>query len=536
MPKQPYFGSEAREKLLAGVSAVAAAVGSTLGPKGSNVAIDRDFGVPLNVHDGVTVAKEFGVTDKVEQLGVSMVVDAADKTNDAAGDGTTTATLLVEAIAKQANKVIVAGANAMIIRSGIEQAKSVAITRLKDMARDVVDEEIIRVATISAQDDKIGSKIAKAIDKMGRDVIITVEESGSGDLGLEFKEGMQFDRGVVHPFMAIDPKIGEVREAEIENPIVLVTDKRITDGQELLGLLTKIKEAGIPNVFLVCGGLEAEALAIAIVNKQRGAINTVAVTLPGFDDKHRRDFAEDIAALTNSKFIPKESNIRLDTINLEDLGRARRVVASPETTLIVDGAGSEQAKAKRVDMIRAAKEKMDISPFDKERLQERLAKLTSGIAVITVSAHSDTEMREKKERIIDAISAVKAAMEEGVVPGGETALLRCVPALTKLRDECTGDVRIGVDILLEAIKKPFMKLMDNSGLDGGEMLYRVLKSEYPIGVDVMDGQLKDMMDSGIIDPVKVTRCALENAVSVGIMIATTDTVITTKEEKHEATS
>ncbi len=522
MRKQPYFGVDARAKLLAGVTAVARAVGSTLGPKGSNVAIDRDFSVPLNVHDGVTVAKEFGVPDRAEQVGVDMVIDAADKTNDAAGDGTTTATLLVEAIATEANRAIAAGGNAMIIREGIELAKLEAVKKLQSMSREVVDSEIERVAAISAQQPDIGAKIAQAIGKMGREVIITVEESGAGVLGLEYKEGMQFDKGLVHPFMATNQ---ETMEAELDDVVVVVTDKKVSDGQEMLGLLKKIKEANKNNIILICSGLEAEALALALINKQKGALNTIAVTLPGFDDRHRRDFAEDLAVVTGAKLLGKESNGRLDQLELTDLGHARRVVSSRETTLIIDGAGDPKRVTQRVATIRKYKDNPDIASFDRERADERLAKLTSGIAVITVGANSETEMRERKERVIDAISAVKAAMQEGVVPGGETALLRCIPALRKLYEANDNDVRVGIGIMIEALQRPFKKLCENSGLNAGGLLDKVLESEYPMGVDVLDGELKDMMEAGIIDPVKVTRCALENAVSVGIMIATTDTLI-----------
>lgn len=519
-PRQLKFNQEAKDALKIGVDKVTEAVAATLGPKGNNVAIERPWGAPSVVHDGVTVAKNIELKDRFENLGTQLIIEAAQKTNDVAGDGTTTATVLAQAIIDECLKNIAAGNNAMMLRRGIDQAVKEVVEGLKKMAKPIKSrEETTQVATISAQDEEIGKLISEAISKVGRDGVVTVEESGTTGIEMEYKEGMEFAKGFISPYFITDP---EAADATVTEPYILITDKKINNMDEFLPFLKMFVETPKQNsnLVIISDGVEGEPLATLILNKMKGKIGIIAVQAPEFGDK-RKAVLEDIAIITGSKLITEEAGEKLDSLTIDDLGKAHRVTATKDNTLIVDGRGSRKAIDIRVKALKQLMDKPDIMEFDREKLEERLAKLTSGVAIINVGANTEVEMKEKKERAIDAISATKAALDEGIVPGGEVALVKVVQDLSsKLED----DELAGYNLVKKALLKPFERLLSNAGLSSGEYL-RLIRHQDTSGVDVIDGKIKDMVKSGIIDPVKVTRSALQNAASVATMIMTTSVLI-----------
>ena len=529
MAKILKFDSAAREALLKGINILTDAVASTLGPKGRNVALDKKWGAPNVVHDGVTVAKEIELEDPFENMGAQLIKEAASKTNDVAGDGTTTATILAQAIVSEGLKNIQAGANPMILRHGIEKATDALVLELKKMSKKLTtSEEIEQVATISAQNEEIGKTIADAIAKVGKDGVITVEEGKTMEMNVDFKEGMEFDKGYASPYFVTD---ADKMESSIEDPYILITDKKISSASDLVEFLNKFVQIS-KNLVIIADEVESDALALLIVNKLRGVINILAVSAPGFGDR-RKEMLNDIAILTGGTVISEEVGKKLDAIDMSDLGQAGRVTSTKDNTLIVDGKGAKAQINARISHIRRELEASD-SEFDREKLQERLAKLTGGVAVINVGAATEVEMKEKKERVIDAVAATKAAIEEGIVPGGEIALLRASHVLDKL--EVSGEEKVGVEIVKKALEQPFRRLVKNAGLDEGISLSKVLESNGNNGIDVLDGVVKDLVKAGVIDPVKVTRSALQNGASVAIMVMTTQVLITDLPEKNPAPS
>ncbi len=523
MAKKLLFDLEAREKLLKGINTLTEAVAATLGPKGRNVALDKKWGAPNVVHDGVTVAKEIELEDPFENMGAQLVKEAASKTNDVAGDGTTTATVLAQAIVSEGLKNIQAGANPMVLRRGIDQSIHALVTELRKMAKKITTpEEITQVATISAQNEDIGQKISEAITKVGKDGVITVEEGRTLEMTVEYKEGMEFDKGYVSPYFVTDT---DKMEASIEDPYILITDKKISAAADLVPFLEKFVAVS-KNLVIIADDVDGEALALLIVNKLRGGFNVLAVKAPGFGER-RKEMLEDIAVLTGGKVISEETGTKLESVEVAELGRAGRVSANKDRTLIVDGKGERKVIESRIGQIRKQIETSD-SEFDRDKLQERLAKLAGGVAVISVGAATEVEMKEKKERVIDAVAATKAAIEEGIVPGGEVALLRAAKVLKNVKAE--GDEKTGVEIVGKAIEGPFNRLMENSGYNAGMMMKQVLDATESFGIDANDGQLKDLVKAGVIDPVKVTRTALQNAASVAVMIMSTNCLVTDKPE------
>jgi chaperonin GroEL len=498
-------------------------VAATLGPKGRNVAIDKKYGAPTVVHDGVTVAKEIELEDPFENMGAQLLKEAASKTNDVAGDGTTTSTILAQAIVSEGLKNITAGSNPMILRKGIEKAVEALVKELQGMSKKLTAEESSQVATISAQDERIGKLIAEALAKVGKDGVITVEEGRTLEMSVDYKEGMEFDKGYISAYFVTDT---DKMEANIEDPYILITDKKISSAADIVPFLEKFVQVS-RSLVIIADEVEGEALALLVVNKLKGTFQVLAVGAPGFGDR-RKAMLADIAILTGGTVISEDTGRKLDSVEIEDLGRAGRVISTKDLTLIVDGKGSKKEIEARINQIRKELEGTD-SEFDREKLQERLAKLTGGVAVINVGAATEIEMKEKKERVIDAVAATKAAIEEGIVPGGEVALIRAAKVLDKLTAE--GDEKVGVEIVKRAILKPFEKLMENSGLNAGMMLKDVLSATTTFGVDVADGKVKDLIKAGIIDPVKVTRSALQNASSVAIMVMTTNVLICDVPEK-----
>ncbi len=517
------FDADAREKLLKGVNTLTEAVATTLGPKGRNVAIDKKWGAPNVVHDGVTVAKEIELEDPFENMGAQLIKEAASKTNDVAGDGTTTATILAQAIVSEALKNIQAGANPMILKKGIEQAVSVLVAELHKMSKKVANqEEIAQVATISAADSQIGNLIAESLEKVGKDGVVTVEEGRTMGMSVDYKEGMEFDKGYVSPYFVTD---SDKMESSLADPYILITDKKISTAAEFVPFLEKFV-ATSKDLVIIADEVEGEVLTLLVLNKLRGTINVLVVGAPGFGDR-RKEMLEDIAILTGGTVISEDTGIKFETVEIDMLGRAGRVTSDKDNSLIVDGKGAKSKIEARVAQIRRQLESSD-SEFDREKLQERLAKLTGGVAVINVGAATEIELKEKKERVIDAVAATKAAIEEGIVPGGEVALIRAAKSLDTLKLE--GEEKTGVEIIKRALEQPFNKLMENAGLNAGMMLRDVLDKGINFGVDAMDGQVKDLVVAGIIDPVKVARSALQNAASVAIMIATTHVLISDKPE------
>lgn len=529
MAKQIKFGTEAKQALLAGVSTTVRAVASTLGPRGNNVAYARKWGSPSVNHDGVSVAKEIELSDPFENMGAQLVKEAAIRTNDAAGDGTTTASILAESIALEAHKNITAGFNAMSMRRGIEKAVETLVSGLEQMAIPVASpKEIEQVAVISAQNPEIGKIVASAVNKMGKDGVVAVEESHGSEITVEYKQGLDFDRGFESNYFITDQVL---QEASLDDPYILITDKAFRTLNDLAPFLNNFYKEGNPirPLVIISDEISGDALGILVVNKIKTGLPILAIKAPSYGDV-RKSILEDIAIFTGGKFISSDSGITLDKVTDEDLGRARRITSGKDSTIIVEGHGEESAIQERLTALEMAFDKSD-SDFNREKLKERIAKMSSGIAIINVGANSEAEMRERKERVIDAISATKAAMDEGIVPGGETALIRVAHLLKTL--EGTDEELVGIKLVARAIEKPFRQLMTNGGFDSGEMigLLRGVLPKNNFGIDVMDGQVKDLVKAGIVDPVKVTKSALQNAASVAIMLMTIDTLIVDEPEK-----
>ena len=527
MAKDIKYGEEARKALLEGVNKLADTVKVTIGPKGRNVVLDKNFGAPLITNDGVTIAKEIELEDPYENVGARLVKEVSTKTNDVAGDGTTTATLLAQAIIREGVKNVAAGGDPMAIKRGMDKAVDEAVKGLKEISSGINGkEDIARVASISANNKKIGDLIAEAMEKVSKDGVITIEESKTAQTQLEVVEGMQFDKGYISPYMVTDT---EKMEAVMDNPYILITDKKISNIQEILPILESLMQAS-GKLVIIADDIEGEALSTLILNKLRGVLNVVAVKAPGFGDK-RKEMLQDIAILTGGEVITSDLGLELKDTQIEQLGRARQVKIQKESTIIVDGAGEKEKIASRVKQIRAAINETT-SDFDKENLQERLAKLAGGVAVIGVGAATEVEMKEMKLRIEDALSATKAAVEEGIVAGGGTAYVNVLPRLEKLLDEVKEDEKLGVKIILKALEEPVKQIATNAGLEGSVILEKVKSSAPGFGFDALNEQYVDMKKAGIVDPMKVTRSALQNAASVASMVLTTESVVTTKPEKN----
>lgn len=529
MAKQLLYAEEARAKLKQGVDAVARAVAITLGPKGRNVALDKKWGAPSVVHDGVSVAKEVELEDPFANMGAQLVKEAASKTNDVAGDGTTTATVLAQAIIDAGLKNITAGANPMILKRGIEKAVETVVAELKKMAKPLKGkEEVAQVATISAADVTIGNLVAEALEKVGKDGVVTVEESKGLETNVEYKEGMEFDQGFVSPYFVTNP---ERMEAEVEDPYILITDKKISAISDLVPFLEKFVQVS-KSLVIIADEVEGEALATLVVNKLRGTINILAVKAPGFGDR-RKSMLEDIAILTGGTVISEDLGKKLESTGIEDLGKAKKVVSDKENTLIVALPATKSAVAARIAQIKREIEKTD-SEFDREKLEERLAKLAGGVAVVNVGAATEVEMKEKVERVKDAVGATKAAMEEGIVPGGGVALIRAQKALDKLAGEVSNEEeRLGVKLVRESLEKPAWYLAANAGAKPDAVLDEIAKSTGNIGFNVLTSKFEDLVAAGILDPAKVTISALQNAASVGLMVLTTESLITDIPEKEK---
>ena len=528
MPKQIIFNEEARRALKAGVDKLANAVKVTLGPKGRNVVLDKSYGAPVITKDGVTVAKDIELEDKFENIGAEIIKEAASKTNDVAGDGTTTATILAQAMISEGMKMVASGANPIDIRNGIEHKVSEITARLKQMSKQIsTKEEIAQVASISANDKEIGGIIAEAMEVVGKDGVITVEEGQHFGVEKEVVEGMQFDKGYVTPYMITN---AEKMQAEYDEPHILITDKKISTIEDILPLLEKLTQSGRKELVIIADDIDGQALATLIVNKLRGTLNTLAIKAPGFGDR-RKAMLEDIAAITGGKVISEEVGLKLEKADISDLGQARKVIATKDNTTIVDGKGDKTVIAQRIATIRKEIELSD-SDFDKEKLQERLAKLSGGVAVIKVGAATETEMKEKKDRIEDALHATKAAVEEGVVLGGGVALAVAGDAFKELTDKKSES--IGAQIVSNAILEPIKQIVENAGKDGSLILYNIIarhqKGETNVGYNAVSGKFEDLMAAGIIDPTKVTRSALQNAASAAIMFLTTEAVVADKPE------
>ena len=526
MAKEIKFSEEARRAMLRGVDKLADAVKVTLGPKGRNVVLEKKFGSPLITNDGVTIAKEIELEDPFENMGAKLVAEVASKTNDIAGDGTTTATVLAQAMIREGLKNVAAGANPMGIRRGIEKAVAVAVEELKAISKPIKGKEsIAQVAAISAADEEVGQLIAEAMERVGNDGVITLEESKGFTTELDVVEGMQFDRGYVSPYMITDT---EKMEAVLENPYILITDKKVSSIQELLPVLEQVVQQGRP-FLIIAEDVEGEALATLVVNKLRGTFNAVAVKAPGFGDR-RKAMLEDIAILTGGEVISEELGRELKSTTIASLGRASKVVVTKETTTIVEGAGDSERIKARINQIRAQLEETT-SEFDREKLQERLAKLAGGVAVIKVGAATETELKERKLRIEDALNSTRAAVEEGIVAGGGTALMNVYSKVAAI--EAEGDEATGVKIVLRAIEEPVRQIAQNAGLEGSIIVER-LKNEKPgIGFNAATGEWVDMIEAGIVDPTKVTRSALQNAASVAAMVLTTEAVVADKPEENK---
>jgi len=525
MAKEIKNGIEARESLMRGIDKLADTVKITLGPKGRNVVLDKKFGAPLITNDGVTIAKEIELDDAFENMGASLVREVSTKTNDAAGDGTTTATLLAQAIIREGMKNVAAGANPMVVKKGIAKAVDTAVEALKASAKKVNGSaDIARVGTVSAGDEVIGTLIADAMEKVTADGVITVEESKTAETSCEVVEGMQFDRGYITPYMVTDT---DKMEAVIDDASILITDKKISNVQEILPVLEQVVQNGMKLV-IIAEDVEGEALSTLIVNKLRGTFTCVAVKAPGFGDR-RKDMLKDIAILTGGEVISSELGLELKEATLAQLGRARQVKINKENTIIVGGAGDVNEIKNRIAQIKASIE-VSTSEFDKEKLHERLAKLSGGVAVIKVGAATETEMKEKKLRIEDALNATKAAVEEGIVAGGGVALCDCIPAVSALVETVDGDEKTGVKIVLRALEEPVRQIAENAGFEGSVIVQRVKSEPKGVGFDAYNETFVDMIDSGIVDPTKVTRSALQNAASVASMVLTTEALVADKKE------
>ncbi|NMA75567.1 MAG: chaperonin GroEL, partial [Bacteroidales bacterium] len=520
MAKEIKFNEEARRALEAGVNQLTNTVKVTLGPKGRNVVIDKKFGSPLITNDGVTIAREIELEDAYENMGAQLVKEVATKTNDVAGDGTTTATLLAQAIIREGIKNVAAGANPMILKKGIEKAVVVAVDELKNISKSVESKEAIaQVGSISAGDEEIGALIADAMDKVGNDGVITVEESRSMGTTLDVVEGMQFDRGYLSPYMVTDT---EKMEAVFQDAYILITDKKIANIQDILPILEEIVQQG-KKLVIIAEDVEGEALATLVVNKLRGTFECVAVKAPGFGDR-RKSILEDIAILTGGTVISDELGYELKSTTLDMLGTARTVKVDKENTTIIEGSGDQKAIQDRIHQIRVQIEETT-SEFDKEKLQERLAKLSGGVAVIQVGAATETELKERKLRIEDALNATRAAVEEGIVPGGGTALINVISAVDDLLDTVDGDVKTGVSIVRRALEEPVRQIAENAGLEGSVIVEKVKNADKGIGFDALNEEYVNMIEAGIVDPTKVTRSALQNAASISAMLLTTEASI-----------
>ncbi|MEB3012487.1 chaperonin GroEL [Parvimonas sp. D2] len=527
MAKEIKFNEEARKGMETGINKLSNTVKVTLGPKGRNVVLDKKFGSPLITNDGVTIAREIELEDPYENMGAQLVKEVATKTNDVAGDGTTTATLLAQAIIREGLKNVAAGANPMIIQKGIKKAVDKAVEGIKEFSKPVeTKESIAQVASISAADEEVGKLISDAMEKVGKDGVITVEESRSMGTTLEVVEGMQFDRGYVSPYMVTNT---EKMEAELEDPYILITDKKITNIQEVLPVLEQIVQQGKP-LLIIADDVEGEAMATLVVNKLRGTFNCVAVKAPAFGDR-RKDMLQDIAILTGGTVISEDLGYELKETSIEMLGKARRVTVGKELTVIVNGAGEQSAIEERVALIRNQIEISD-SEYDRDKLQERLAKLAGGVAVIQVGAATETELKERKLRIEDALAATRAAVEEGIVPGGGTVLLNVIPKVKALLEGTNGDERTGVNIIVKALEEPVRQIAINAGLEGSVIVENVKNAEVGIGFDALSEKYVNMLENGIVDPTKVTRSALQNASSVASMVLTTEAAVAdvTKDE------
>jgi chaperonin GroEL len=534
MAKQLLFRTEAQQALKRGVDMLARAVATTLGPKGRNVALDMRYGSPTVTHDGVTVAKEIELKDPFENMGAQLLKEAATKTNDVAGDGTTTATVLAQAIVHEGLKNVAAGANPMLIKRGLELAKEAVVGCIKVMSTPVIGrQDIANVAAISASDPEIGDLIAGVMDQVGKDGVITVEESKGLEYETEYVEGMQFDRGYISAYFVTNV---EAMEAVLENPYILLYDKRISVAADIVPLLERLLQMGKRDLVLVAEDVDGEALATLVINKLRGTFNLLAVKAPGFGDR-RKAVLQDIALLTGGTVITEEMGRKLETVTIEDLGQAAKVQTDKDNTTIIEGKGDPQAIKDRIAQIKVEMEKTD-SDYDKEKLQERLAKLSGGVAIIRVGAATETELKEKKHRVEDALSATRAAVEEGIVPGGGVALLNAISALENLRSE-EPDIQNGINILRRALEEPMRHIASNAGQNGPVVINTVRRlaqeqANINIGYNVMNEAYEDMLKSGIIDPAKVTRSAVENAASIAAMILTTDALITDVPSKYPA--
>ena len=528
MAKIIKYGEDARKSLLEGVNKLADTVKVTLGPKGRNVVLDKSFGAPLITNDGVTIAKEIELEDKFENMGARLVKEVSTKTNDVAGDGTTTATVLAQSMIKEGVKNVAAGADPMAIKRGMDKAVNTAVDGLKKISSEVNGkDDIARVASISANNEEIGNLIAEAMEKVSKDGVITIEESKTSNTELNVVEGMQFDKGYLSPYMATDT---EKMEAVLDNPYILLTDKKISNIQEILPLLESLmQESG--KLLIVCDDMEGEALSTLILNKLRGVLNVVAVKAPGFGDK-RKAMLQDIATLTGAEVITSDLGLELKDTTIAQLGKAKQVKVQKENTIIVDGAGDKQQIADRVAQIKAQINETK-SDYDKEQLQERLAKIAGGVAVIGVGAATEVEMKDKKLRIEDALSATKAAVEEGIVSGGGTALINVIPDVEKLVNTLEGGEQLGGKIVLKALEEPVRQIAVNAGLEPAVILNNVKNEKQGIGFDAAKEEYVDMKKSGIVDPTKVTRSALQNAASIASMVLTTESLVTDAPEKKD---
>ena len=523
MAKQILFDEEARRALGRGVDALANAVKVTLGPKGRNVVLDKKYGAPTITNDGVTIARDIELEDPFENMGAQLVKEVATKTNDIAGDGTTTATLLAQAMIQEGMRNVVAGANPMIVKKGIETAVKTLVEEIKNKAQKVETKaKIAQVAAISSGDTEVGDLIAEAMEKVGKDGVITVEESKSMDTNLSVVEGMQFDRGYISPYMVTDT---EKMEAVMDDPYVLITDRKISSVADILPVLEQVVKQG-KQIVIIAEDLDGEALATIVVNKLRGTFKALAVKAPGFGDR-RKAMLEDIAILTGGTVISEEIGRKLDSVTIEDLGRARQVRSSKEETTIVDGAGDKAQISARVEQLKKQIAETT-SDFDREKLQERLAKLSGGVAVVEIGAATEVEMKDKKYRVEDALNATRAAVEEGIVAGGGTTFIDILPALDKIKAE--GDVKVGVEIVKRAVEAPVRQIAENAGLEGSVVVDSVKKAGDGIGFNALENTYVDMIGAGIVDPAKVTRSALQNAASIAAMVLTTETLVTDKPE------
>jgi len=530
MAKQLLFDEEARRALKRGVDALADAVKVTLGPKGRNVVLDKKFGAPTITNDGVTIARDIDLDDPFENMGAQLVKEVATKTNDIAGDGTTTATVLAQAIITEGLKNVAAGANPMILKRGIDKGVAAIVEELKRLSKPVnTPEETAQLASVSSQDPEIGKMISEVMEQVGKDGVITVEESQGLTLERDYVDGMQFDRGYISPYMVTN---SERMEAVLENPYILITDKKISAIADILPILEKLVQTGQKNLVIIAEDIDGEALATLVVNKLRGTFQTLGVKAPGFGDR-RKAMLEDIATLSGGQVISEEVGLKLDTVTLSMLGQARRVTSNKDNTTVVEGKGDQAAIERRMKQIKTQIADTT-SDFDREKLQERLAKLSGGVAVIKVGAPTEVELKEKKHRIEDALSATRAGVEEGMVAGGGTALVNALPALDKV--EATGDEKTGVDILRRALEEPLRQIAKNAGAEGSVVVNAVRNSPVGTGFNALNGKYEDMFKAGVIDPLKVTRSGLQNAASIAAMLLTTETIITDLPEKDKAPS